>query len=218
MQLTSRVPAPRRQAGVSLIEVLVALMIAVVGLLGLVGVQARAQIAEFESYQRTQALVLLNEMIDRMSFNRVTDASGYVTGWKCYIVTTDPTTGTPAFGKGYDLALLTCRDPAITGAAKTRADADIAGWNALLLGAGETITAGGVTSNVGGLLGARGCITHDGATGALKVSVAWQGMAPTVAPADTCGKGDGTNYGTNDALRRVVSTEFVVPVLTSVAP
>ena len=49
MQLTSRNPAPRRQAGVSLIEVLVSLIIAVVGLLGLVGVQARAQIAEFES-------------------------------------------------------------------------------------------------------------------------------------------------------------------------
>jgi type IV pilus assembly protein PilV len=217
MQLTSRIPAPRRQAGVSMIEVLVSLMIAVIGLLGLIGIQARAQIAEFESYQRTQALVLLNEMVDRMSFNRVTDAAGYVTGWKCYIVTTVPATGSPAFGKGYTDPL-TCRDGAITGVAKTRADEDIAAWNALLLGAGETITAGGVTSNVGGLLGARGCITRDGSTGALKVSVAWQGMAPTVAPADTCGKGDGTNYGTNDALRRVVSAEFVVPVLTSVAP
>jgi type IV pilus assembly protein PilV len=218
MQLTSRIPAPRREAGVSMIEVLVALVIAVVGLLGLVGIQARAQIAEFESYQRTQALVLLNEMVDRMSFNRVPDALGYVTGWKCYIVTTDTSTGTPAFGKGYDTSLLTCRDASIAGAAKARADADIAAWNALLLGAGETITVGGVTSNVGALLGARGCITRDGSTGALKVSVAWQGMAPTVAPADTCGKGDGTNYGANDALRRVVSAEFVVPVLTSVAP
>jgi type IV pilus assembly protein PilV len=159
-------------------------------------------------------LVLLNEMVDRMSFNRVPDALGYVTGWKCYIVTTDTTNGTPAFGTGYDTTLLTCRDGAITGAAKTRADADIVAWNNLLLGAGET--KGG--SNVGGLLGARGCITRDGSTGTLKVSVAWQGMAPTVAPADTCGKGAGTNYGTNDALRRVVSTEFVVPVLTSVAP
>jgi len=211
MQLTARIPALRREAGVSLIEVLVALVIAVVGLLGLVGIQARAQISEFESYQRTQALVLLNEMVDRMSFNRVPDALGYVTGWKCYIVTTNTTNGSPAFGTGYDTTQLTCRDAAITGAAKTRADADIVAWNNLLLGAGET--KGG--SNVGGLLGARGCITRDGSTGTLKVSVAWQGMAPTVAPADTCGK---SSYGTNDALRRVVSTEFVVPVLTSVAP
>jgi type IV pilus assembly protein PilV len=215
MQLTSRIPAPHREAGVSLIEVLVALVIAVVGLLGLVGIQARAQIAEFESYQRSQALVLLNEMVDRMSFNRVTDSLGYVTGWKCYIVTTDTTTGSPAFGTGYDVTQLTCRDGAITGAAKTQADADIVAWNNLLLGAGETMTVSGTPTNVGGLLGARGCITRDGSTGTLKVSVAWQGMAGTVAPADTCGKG---SYGTDDALRRVVSTEFVVPVLTSVAP
>lgn len=213
MQLTRLIPAPRRQAGVSMIEVLISLMIAVIGLLGLVGIQARAQVVEFESYQRSQALVLLNEMVDRMSFNRATNAAGYVVGFKCYIVTTNTTTGAPSFGKGYSGAL-TCLDGTIAGAAKDRADADLAAWNNQLLGTGETL--GG--NSVGGLLGARGCVTLDAATGAIKVSVAWQGMAATVAPADTCGKGDGTNYGASDGLRRVVSAEFVVPVLTSIAP
>lgn len=213
MQLTSFVRATRRQAGVSMIEVLVSLMIAVVGLLGLIGIQARAQVVEFESYQRSQALSLLNDMVERMSFLRATDASGYVVGWKCYIVTTNTTTGSPAFGKDYSGALA-CLDGTIAGAPKVRADADILAWNDMLLGAGETL--GG--NNVGGLLGARGCITRDATTGTIKVSVAWQGMAETVAPADTCGKGTGTNYGTSDGLRRVVSAEFVVPVLTSIAP
>jgi hypothetical protein len=40
-------------------------------------------------------------------------------------------------------------------------------------------------------------------------------MSPTIASADKCGTG---LYGANDALRRVVFTEVVVPVLTVVAP
>ena len=47
------------------------------------------------------------------------------------------------------------------------------------------------------------------------MSVAWQGMAPTVASADACAT---TLYGANDALRRVVFSEVIVPVLTVVNP
>jgi len=106
-----------------------------------------------------------------------------------------------------------CADGAIAGDPKTRADADLAAWNNVLQGAAETVTASG--TKVGGLLGARGCITRNAATGVIRVSVAWQGMAPTVASADTCAT---TLYGANDALRRVVFTEVVVPVLTVVNP
>ena len=43
--------------GFSMIEVLVTLVIIMLGLLGLLGVQIRSHQAEFESYQRSQALV-----------------------------------------------------------------------------------------------------------------------------------------------------------------
>ena len=192
-----------------MLEVLISLLIAVFGLLGLIGLQTQAQVTEFESYQRAQALVLVNDMADRIAFNRATDANGYVIGWRCYTYTTEPqrylgtsNTVTPV-----------CADATVTGDPKTRADADLAAWNDLLQGASETVTASG--ARVGGLLGARGCITRNAATGVIRVSVAWQGMAPTVASADTCAT---TQYGANDALRRVVFTEVIVPVLTVVQP
>ena len=70
----------RPQAGFTMIEVLITFVILLVGLLGLIGLQARSQQAELESYQRGQALVLLQDMVDRMNANR-TDAKNlnYVT-------------------------------------------------------------------------------------------------------------------------------------------
>ncbi len=55
-----------------MIEVLVTLVVLALGLLGVVGLQARGQQAELESYQRGQALVLLQDMVDRMNTNRPT--------------------------------------------------------------------------------------------------------------------------------------------------
>ena len=53
-----------------MIEVLVSLVILLLGLLGLIGLQAKAHNAEIESYQRAQAIVLLQDMFDRMNANR----------------------------------------------------------------------------------------------------------------------------------------------------
>jgi len=210
MQLNLQSRAPRASsAGFTMLEVLISLLIAMFGLLGLIGLQAQAQVSEFESYQRGQALILVNDMADRIAFNRATDASGYVIGWRCYTYSTD---AQRYLGTGNTVAAV-CADGAIVGDPKTRADADLVAWNDLLQGSAETVTVGG--ARVGGLLGARGCITRNAATGVIRVSVAWQGMAPTVASADSCAT---TQYGANDALRRVVFTEVVVPVLTVVNP
>ena len=200
---------PLRHSGFTMLEVLISLLIAVFGLLGLIGLQTQAHVSQFEAYQRAQALVLVNDMVDRIAFNRATDASGYVVGWRCYIVSTasDEYLGTA------NTVTPACIDTTITGDPKTRADADLAAWHAMLQGTSETVTSSG--ANVGGLLGARGCITRDATTGVIRVSVAWQGTAPTVASADSCASG---LYGSNDALRRVVFTEVVVPVLTIVSP
>ena len=51
-----------RQAGTSLVEVLVTIVITAIGLLGLAGMQSRLQTSEMESYQRAQALLLLEDM------------------------------------------------------------------------------------------------------------------------------------------------------------
>ena len=71
---TSLPLSPRRiraQSGFTMIEVLITFIVLVIGLLGLIGLQARTQQAELESYQRGQALVLLQDMLDRMNANRL---------------------------------------------------------------------------------------------------------------------------------------------------
>ena len=129
-----RLNIPSRAAGFTMLEVLVSLLIAVFGLLGLIGLQAQAQVSEFESYQRAQALILANDMADRIAFNRGTDASGYVIGWRCYAYSTD---AQKYLGSGNTVAPV-CADGAIAGDPKTRADADLAAWNDVLQGAAET--------------------------------------------------------------------------------
>jgi type IV pilus assembly protein PilV len=180
----------RQQTGLTLIEVLVSVVILLVGLLGLAALMTNSQKAESESYQRAQALLLLQDMVDRIGANRAVAA--------CYAVTTDASTGTPYLGVGADLSSLVCGVGSVT--ANTRAIQDITAWSNLLAGASEALGGG----NVGAMVGARGCVTlDDPATRTYTVSVAWQGLTPTKAPdaALNCGK---DLYG-DEKLRRVVS-------------
>ncbi|WP_232324480.1 type IV pilus modification PilV family protein, partial [Variovorax sp. WDL1] len=66
------------QRGATLLEALVTLVIIAFGLLGLVGLQSRLQVSEMEAYQRSQALILLNDMANRIAINRRA-AGSYVT-------------------------------------------------------------------------------------------------------------------------------------------
>jgi len=199
---------PARQftaAGFSLIEVLVSMLIVTVGLLGLAGMQARAQIAELESYQRAQALVLLYDMMDRINNSRTTAP--------CYVVTTDTAAGAPYFGDGATAAAA-CGTSTV--ADQAMAIASMNAWNDLLQGGAEKKGAG--ATKVGAMVGARGCVSYDATTeyvnattnvnvagtGEYTIAVSWQGMADTFAPAKACGAG---LYGTAvaaDTKRRTV--------------
>ena len=50
------------QGGALMIEVLVTIVIVVIGALGLMRIQSQLQQSEMEAYQRTQAVILLNDM------------------------------------------------------------------------------------------------------------------------------------------------------------
>ncbi|HEX4859020.1 MAG TPA: type IV pilus modification protein PilV [Usitatibacteraceae bacterium] len=178
-----------RQLGFSLLEVLVALLIVVVGLLGLIGLQGFAQQSEFESYQRSQALILLNDMMEKINANRASAPCFGVTG----------STGTPYFGtsgSGY-IGTIDCTSGFYNEESRLLANQAMQSWDAALRGATET--RGGTA--VAALVGARGCVTRDPATNTYTVVVAWQGMTSTfnVSTID-CAKG---LYG-GDANRRVV--------------
>lgn len=182
-----------RQHGVALIEVLVAVLLLLIGILGMAGVQVRASQSEFESYQRKQALILLQDMVDRLQANRLKA--------DCYALT-NATSGAPFAGTSATLP--TCGTGTSPG--ELVALADMSAWSDALLGAAAA--QGG--SNVGAIIGARGCIA-DKTGGVYTVSVAWQGMSATSAPpaALTCGK---NQYG-DEALRRMVSMNVRVVAL-----
>lgn len=192
----------RRQLGLSMLEVLISLLILVFGLLGMIGLQARAQTGTFESYQRGQALILVQDMADRILINRLAAS--------CYALTTNTASGTPYLGTSYT-DTPACVSVAGTSAMQVLAAADMAAWDGALKGASETL--GG--TQVGGLLGARGCISFDVTTNRYRVAVAWQGMASTVAPtagdaSATCGK---DLYGA-ETQRREVSITIMIASLT----
>ncbi|WP_077529110.1 type IV pilus modification protein PilV [Vreelandella utahensis] len=62
--------APSKQSGLGMIEVLVAVVILAVGLLGLAAMQVTASQTTTQSAQKTQALLLAEDMIERVRANR----------------------------------------------------------------------------------------------------------------------------------------------------
>lgn len=67
---------PRRQRGFSIIEVLIALLVLAIGLLGLAALQAQGLRFNHDAYVRTQATNLAYDIVDRMRANRA-NVAGY---------------------------------------------------------------------------------------------------------------------------------------------
>ncbi len=199
---------PRSEVGLTMIEVLITLFVLAVGLLGMIGLQSRSQRAELESYQRGQALVLIQDIVDRMNANRIAAKNqGYVTA-----------------GVGGGGALSDCSGLA-------GAPFDLCDWGNELIGAGE-VAAGGNCSTasgancVGAMRGARGCVSYDATTeladstgaaipgtGVQTVTVAWQGLAPTIAPPASIACGQ--NLYPTETQRRAAYTTLRVGALTA---
>ena len=168
----------RSQQGFGLIEVLVALLIIAIGLLGTIALQTRATQAELESYQRVQALILLEDMANRINANRAERSCYDLLGRR----------GFEFVGVGGG-TVGTCDD---------RADDDLQAWDDLLRGAAVDMDGTGI----GAMIGARGCIERL-ETRRYRISVAWQGMSETTAPPPELGCAQG-QYG-DETQRRVVS-------------
>mgnify|MGYP006287502343 CR=1 FL=1 len=76
---TKRGNALHRQAGVTLIEVLITALVLSIGLLGLAGLQAYSLQANDSAYLRSQAAVVSYALVDRLRAERA-NASSYDTG------------------------------------------------------------------------------------------------------------------------------------------
>lgn len=66
----------RNQRGFTLIEVLVTVIILAIGLLGLAGLQLGGLRYSYSAYQRSQATIMANDIVDRMRANRTVAESG----------------------------------------------------------------------------------------------------------------------------------------------
>ncbi|MBF0420375.1 MAG: type IV pilus modification protein PilV [Magnetococcales bacterium] len=199
--------------GFSLLEVLITMLIVSIGLLGLAALMARVHASELESYQRSQALILLSDITERLNVNRTT--------LTCFRFTTNLTNGTPYIGTtGSGWALPTGCAASSYASINTRADATLSALNSQLQGLSETKSGSGT----GGMIGARACISYDATTqltdstgatidgsGAYTVTISWQGLTDTTAPTAVCANG---LYG-SETKRRAVSKTVRFANLTS---
>lgn len=178
-------------AGATLIEILVTLVVIALGLLGLGAFQMRTQQMGLEAYNRAQALVVLDAIVNRINANRQTAP--------CYAITAAGGSPYLGFPDGNHLGNVSCAGFGDANTQQLAVD-DLNEWDQILQGGLEAI-AGNAT---GSALGARGCILFDPATSTYTVAVAWQGFTETEAPTVDCGN---NAYGT-EKLRRVVWTTF----------
>lgn len=190
------------QAGFTLLEVLVAIVVIAFGLLGLAALQARALTAEAEAYQRGQAIVYIQDIVDRINANRRVAP--------CFAAASP-------FGTGVS-SLTACSGLSVEQTAMSAADTAMASWQALLVGSNEKSS----STDVGGISGARGCIKRDTADASTYyIAIAWQGRSKFDAPTApnganqslvdvvACGSG---NYG-NEAYRRAAWVALRVATL-----
>lgn len=168
----------KAQSGATMIEILVTLVIIAFGLLGMAGLQMRMQVSEIESYQRSQALLLLDDMASRMAVNR-NNVAGYL--------------ATATYGSG-----TTC--PTAT---TTTAQRDLKEWCEALQGASVTLDG----AKVGGLVGGRGCITQHDSDYMVTVVWQGMTPISAPPASVTCGAGEYNSANcAGDLCRRYVTT------------
>jgi type IV pilus assembly protein PilV len=195
----------RLVAGFAMVEAMVTVVVVAFGLLGVAGLVSRSFVAEVEGTQRTQAVLLLQDMMTRIEANR-TNAAAYATG-DTGITGYVPSTTTVAV----------C-DPAAP-----LADRDRCEWGRLLLGANEQVD----TRNAGVLVGAIGCIYEiDGFNRVYAVTIAWQGMSagpvppgdndplPKAFPPNECGRDRFDDESLGQTTRRVITMPVRLATLT----
>lgn len=196
----NRIDSIGRSHGFTLIEVLVTAVVLAIGLLGLALLQTTSLNNQLESYHRAQALLMLEEMSNRIRVNTVGALGGAYADGDDY-----GSRGPDDFGLDADEV---CSD--ITDDSVLR---DLCDWNEAL--AGTSVTLG--DTNMGSVIGAIGCIENLVGSGdgevIVRLTIAWQGFGAHVTPASDCGA---DAFGADGDLerRRVAIVDTVVADLS----
>ncbi|NCC41542.1 MAG: type IV pilus modification protein PilV [Gammaproteobacteria bacterium] len=173
------------QRGVGLIEVLIALVMISFALLGLAALQGKAQRAELESYQRSQALILLQDMASRLRAN-------------------------PAQRQNYVTDGAICNEESPPDSSAALHERDLHEWACLLAGHRERLS----DEPVGGLIRGHGCIERID-DDLFVISVAWQGLTRVPRPnpeVSTCGQSSVPDAEEEERRRTLsIPVRFYVP-------
>lgn len=176
--------------GMTLIEVLVALVILVTGILGAVVMQASAKKGSFDAMQRSVASALAQDIIERMRSNSAD------------LVTLESYEGT--YGAAANSVPSTrCNSSAAVCTPAQIVTNDLYEWELNLLGADVKYG----TANNGGLVGARACITHSNFE--VDVVISWQSQEKTsdgASDSSTFAKSCGTS---SDKRRQIEVNTFI---------
>ncbi|GAW94763.1 MULTISPECIES: type IV pilus modification protein PilV [Colwellia] len=179
-------PRIKKQQGMSFIEVLIALVILVTGILGAVAMQITAKQGSFDAMQRSLASSLVQDIIARMRANAP-------------LINPNLTLNQYArndYGSAIGVAGNRCNlaPGCITADVISN---DIYEWELALMGA--DVTSAG--KNVGGLVGAAACISQNG--NVYTVTVSWQAKSKTTDSAVI-------NCGVSGAKRRQVVVQTFI--------
>ena len=178
------------QSGMTFLEVLIAMVIIVTGVLGAVAMQATAKQASFDAMQRSLASSLAQDIIARIRTNNPTNLAAYVASDYGSLPLGDEPDSRCDF------------DDAPCDSAGMAAN-DIYEWELAL--AGGDVTSGSYMR--GGLVGGQGCISQVvGSPNALIVVVAWKGRTAIQDSVKSASCGDS---GEN-TRRQVIVQAFII--------
>lgn len=172
---SSRGNRPCRVGGFSLLEVMIALFVLSIGLLGIAGMQVTSKRTNYEAQQRVTATTLAQGLLERIRTNSG-QLGVYTNGGAGYTLT------------GSTMSSVTCTSAAPCTAANL-ALYDLYQWEQSMSGVAETQSG----TNAGGLPFPIGCITVDAANANhITVAVAWRGLVKLSNPAiNSCGSSSG---------------------------
>jgi type IV pilus assembly protein PilV len=140
----------KKQRGMGMIEILMAVLITAIGLIGITGMQAVSLKNNLSALNRSNAIFLTGTMVDRIRANPNTD---YVT----------------ALDEGPQIALDSCSTSADTCSKATLADVNLAQWKCSLGGYQDDTTCDGILPV---MPDAQGGIAVDGA-GDYVITIQW---------------------------------------------
>lgn len=190
----------KKQAGLGLIDVMVAVFIFSVGILAIAALQLISKQSNFEAIQRSNASTMAFDILERMRMNSdyVSSTTGSTLSYYVGTGTTTLDYGSPLGTPTLDCSVATCSKVQL-------ATWDLYDFQQLLLGSAE-LNSNDNSIMLGGLVDPTACISGPATgDGIYTITIVWRGQSSLPNNnANTCGTGlynDGTDV---NAFRRII--------------